>query len=128
MIRRKDTRDASTVCFPLRKNSAKRRQGYRRWSAQGENLRPAGEGVYALVLHGNHTHLAYVLELPPAPGEVQSEFNIQPEGRFVIAVKNPGEVSPPGVGLEEDRQPDFSADCALGSAIAAGRRWIRRNS
>ena len=28
-----------------------------------ENLRPAGEGVYALVLHGNHTHLAYVLEL-----------------------------------------------------------------
>src|ERR1017187_6255441 len=54
-----------------------------------ENLRPAGEGVYALVRHGNHTHLAYVLELPPHPGEVQKAFNIQPEDRFVVAVKNP---------------------------------------
>ena len=35
--------------------------------ASEENLRPAGEGVYALVLHGNHTHLAYVLELPSIP-------------------------------------------------------------
>src|SRR5581483_12308992 len=26
--------------------------------------RPAGEGVYAIVRHENHTHLAYVLELP----------------------------------------------------------------
>src|SRR5262245_18596858 len=32
--------------------------------SMGENIRPAGEGVYALILHGNHTHLAYVLELP----------------------------------------------------------------
>lgn len=88
--------------------------------AHGENLRPAGEGVYALVLHGNHTHLAYVLELPPAPGEVQSAFNIQPEGRFVIAVKNPGATSPPGVGLEEDRQPDFAADLC---ARFGDRRW-----
>ncbi len=87
----------------------------------GENLRPAGEGVYALVLHGNHTHLAYVLELPPNPGEVQEAFNIKPEGRFVIAVKNPEAASPPGVGLEQDRQPDFPRE--LYSRFG-DRRWV----
>jgi hypothetical protein len=83
-------------------------------------VRPAGEGVYALILHGNHTHLAYVLELPPAPGEVQQAFNIKQEDRFVVAVKNPRAASPPGVGLELDRQPDFPA--ALASRFQ-DRRW-----
>ena len=87
----------------------------------GENLRPAGEGVYALVLHGNHTHLAYVLELPPSPGEVQEAFNIKPEGRFVIAVKNPEASSPPGVGLELGRQPDFPREL---HARFGDRRWV----
>ena len=63
-------------------------------SALGENLRPAGEGVYAVVLHGNHTHLVYVLELPPTLGEVQEAFNITTEARFVIAIKNPEAASP----------------------------------
>ncbi|MGC8640005.1 MAG: hypothetical protein ACP5XB_09040 [Isosphaeraceae bacterium] len=89
--------------------------------AGGENLRPAGEGVYALALHGNHTHLAYVLELPPSPGEVQEAFNIKPEGRFVIAVKNPQASSPPGVGLELDRQPDFPREL---HARFGDRRWV----
>lgn len=86
-----------------------------------ENLRPAGEGVYALILHGNHTHLAYVLELPPSPGEVQEAFNIKPEGRFVIAVKNPEASSPPGVGLEVDRQPGYSQEL---HARFGDRRWV----
>jgi hypothetical protein len=29
--------------------------------------RPVAEGVYALVQHGDHTHLTYVLELPERP-------------------------------------------------------------
>jgi hypothetical protein len=85
-----------------------------------ENLRPAGEGVYALLLHGNHTHLAYVLELPPSPGEVQKAFNIREEDRFVVAVKNPAAASPVGVGLELDRQPDFPEKL---SALFQDRRW-----
>jgi hypothetical protein len=89
--------------------------------SEGENLRPAGEGVYALVLHGNHTHLAYVLELPLIPGEVQEAFNIKPEGRFVIAVKNPEATSPPGVGLEDERQPDFPRELW---ARFGDRRWV----
>jgi hypothetical protein len=89
--------------------------------SKGENLRPAGEGVYALVLHGNHTHLAYVLELPLILGEVQDAFNIKPEGRFVLAVKNPEAISPPGVGLEVDRQPDFPEELRT---RFGDRRWV----
>ena len=90
-------------------------------SALGENLRPAGEGVYAVVLHGNHTHLVYVLELPPTLGEVQEAFNIAAEARFVIAIKNPEAASPPGVGLEFDRQPDFPEEL---SSRFKDRRWV----
>lgn len=87
----------------------------------GENLRPAGEGVYALVLHGNHTHLAYVLDLPPIPGEVQEAFRIEPEGRFVAAVKNPEASSPPGVGLQGDHQPEFPDEL---TTLFGDRRWV----
>jgi hypothetical protein len=68
--------------------------------------RPAGEGVYALARHGRSTILAYALELPEQPGEVQEAFNITPEGRFVLAIKNPDAGSPAGVGLD-DRRADF---------------------
>ena len=89
-----------------------------------ENLRPAGEGVYALMLHGNHTHMVYVLELPPNPGEVQKAFNIQPEARFVVSVKNPEATSPPGVGLELDRQVEFPDEL---KARFKDRRWLPVN-
>ena len=36
--------------------------------------RPAGEGVYALVRHDDHTHLAFALELPQHPGQVQRDL------------------------------------------------------
>jgi len=54
-----------------------------------EGARPVGEGVYALVQYHNQTHLAYVLELPEEPGEVQKTFNIGKEGSYVIQIKNP---------------------------------------
>lgn len=69
--------------------------------------RPAGEGVYALVRHGDHTHLAFALELPEHPGEVQHDLNIPEEGSYIIAVKNPEQPAPPGVGLAEDEQPEL---------------------
>jgi hypothetical protein len=89
--------------------------------SRGENLRPAGEGVYALILHGNHTHLAYVLDLPVIMGEVQEAFNIKPEARFVVAVKNPEAMAPPGVGLEMERQEEFPQDLA---DRFGDRRWV----
>jgi hypothetical protein len=66
--------------------------------------RPAGEGVYALARHEDHTHLAFALELPERPGEVQRDLNIPQEGNYIITVKNPDLDAPRGLGLpEEDR-------------------------
>src|SRR5690606_37471175 len=61
--------------------------------------RPAGEGMYEIVRHEGHTHLAYVLELPTKPGDVQHELRIVPEASYVFSVKNPDKPSPPGAGL-----------------------------
>ena len=60
--------------------------------------RPAGEGVYVLGRVGRSTVLAYALELPEQPGVVQAAFNIAPEGRFVLAIKNPDAGAADGSG------------------------------
>src|SRR5947208_14357307 len=51
--------------------------------------RPAGEAGYAIVGHDGHTHLAYALELPREPGEVQRAFRIEHEASYIVALKNP---------------------------------------
>lgn len=61
--------------------------------------RPVGEGVYQIVQHGDHTHLAYALELPSTPGEAQSELNIEPEGNYILQIKNPTKSSPGSADL-----------------------------
>jgi hypothetical protein len=72
--------------------------------------RPAGEGVYAIARHRDHTHLAYALELPTKPGEVQRALNIVEEGSYIISVKNPEAPSPAGTGLDEARRARFPKD------------------
>lgn len=69
--------------------------------------RPAGEGVYAIARHDDHTHLAFALELPEQPGEVQEELNIPQEGSYIITVRNPDVEAPPGVGLQEEDRADL---------------------
>jgi hypothetical protein len=69
--------------------------------------RPAGEGVYAIARHDDHTHLAFALELPERPGEVQEELNIPREGSYIITVKNPDVDAPPGAGLQEEDRADL---------------------
>ncbi len=66
--------------------------------------RPVGEGRYVIARHGNHTHLAYLLELPREPGEAQAELRIAPEASYVLSIKNPRAASPPGVGLSPRRK------------------------
>ncbi len=83
--------------------------------------RPAGEGVYALARHGRGTVLAYALELPEQPGEVQRAFHIEAEGRYVLSVKNPEVESPSGMGLDGDRRVDFPE--SLRQRFGA-RRWL----
>jgi hypothetical protein len=59
-----------------------------------ESARPCGEGVYGITEHGNHTHLAYVLELPHETTNVQKTLNIHRTGSFVVSVKNPFKAGP----------------------------------
>jgi len=92
-----------------------------RGERQLPTARPAGEGIYAIVRHSGHTHLAYALELPVEPGEVQQALNIVKEGSYIIVVKNPEAPSPPGVGLDELRRARFPEEL---QKRFAGRRFI----
>jgi hypothetical protein len=49
--------------------------------------RPAAEGVYTILRHGEHTHLAYFLEVPKRQGPVERELNIKREASYIIAVR-----------------------------------------
>ena len=69
--------------------------------------RPAGEGVYAIVEHDEHAHLAYVLELPQRLGPVQEATNIEEEASYIMAIKNPEASSPPGVGLDASQESHY---------------------
>jgi hypothetical protein len=69
--------------------------------------RPVGEGVYAIVRHDDHTHLAYALELPQEPGSPQETFNIAHEGSYILSVKNPEVPALRGMGITEERQAAF---------------------
>jgi hypothetical protein len=69
-----------------------------------EAARPAGRGYYGIITHENHTHLAYVLELPEEIGEVQEAFNIAKEGSYIVAVKNPSIHGPAGLAPKEKEE------------------------
>jgi hypothetical protein len=71
------------------------------------SVRPAGEGVYALIRRGRNLHLTYELELPRRPGEVQKELNIERQGAYILSVKNPQMPSPPGAGLPEREEAHY---------------------
>jgi hypothetical protein len=90
-------------------------------SRQGMPARPAGEGVYAIAVRGNRTHLLYALELPEEPDEVQRELHIEKEGSFLLSVKNPEAGSPPSAGLDEERKAEFPPEL---QERFGGRRFL----
>ena len=69
--------------------------------------RPAGEGVYAIARHGDHTHLAYRLELPEHPGAVQRELNIDERASYVVSIGNPERPAPKGAGMGEKQEAHY---------------------
>jgi hypothetical protein len=71
-------------------------------------VRPAAEGIYAIVRHGEHTHLAYALELPKRQGPAERELNIKREASYIIAVRNPQTPPVPNAGLDNAREAHFS--------------------
>jgi hypothetical protein len=84
-------------------------------------VRPAAEGIYALVRHGGHTHLAYVLELPKRRGPAERELNIKRQASYIIAVKNPASAKPRSAGLDADHAARLPN--RLRQKFGA-RRWI----
>lgn len=72
--------------------------------------RPAGDGVYVLARHGDHTHLAYELLHPEEPGEVQRGLNLQRQASYIITVRNPRIPPPPGSPAGTGRSPQFPDD------------------
>ena len=61
--------------------------------APGQRTRPwvrvAGEGRYVIARHGADTHLAYALDRPERPGEVQEALHLAPRGNFLVWVQAP---------------------------------------
>ncbi len=80
---------------------------------------PVGQGRYELLRHGDHTELAYVLELPRPAGPAQDAFEIRDQASYVVAVKNP-DVTWPGLPTSAEAPP-YPPDLR---AKFAGRRWI----
>lgn len=98
------SRDASAIERELR---SERYETKTRGERVRPAARPAGEGVYALVRHEDHTHLVYVLELPEEPGEAQRDLRVEEEGSYILSVRNPETPSPARAGLREERRADF---------------------
>jgi hypothetical protein len=69
--------------------------------------RPAGEAIYAIARHGDHTHLAYRLELPRRPGEAQDALEIRELGNYIVVVRNPDTPSTGLMGLDPERRADY---------------------
>jgi hypothetical protein len=63
--------------------------------------RSAGDGVYALLRHGSHSHLTYRMVDPPEPSDVQRALGILPRASYIAAAFNPE--APPKLGR---RAPD----------------------
>jgi hypothetical protein len=83
--------------------------------------RPAAEGIYAIVRHGDHTHLAYLLELPKRQGPAERDLNIKREASYIIAVRNPEAPRPPEAGRGMGSKARFPPEL---QERFAGRRFI----
>lgn len=88
------------------KTSKSKSSNEREWPA----ARPAGEGVYALARCGDQVHLAYELELPEHPGEVQHDLHIQAAGSFICNVRNPEKGTPSGPGMPTELRARYSPE------------------
>jgi hypothetical protein len=82
---------------------------HRRTGNQGPSpaMRPAGEGVYSILLHQGHTHLMYTLELPHDRDEAPLGPDLQGEASYILTVINPETSLPPRVGVPNEKKADY---------------------
>jgi hypothetical protein len=64
--------------------------------------RVAGEGVYALVRHDDHTHLEYELRGPEELGALQEALHIRPRASYIVVARNPAARTPPEVDVPRE--------------------------
>jgi len=60
---------------------------------------PVGEGVYALTTTEQASHLAYILTIPEALGEVQKTMGLRERGSFIVSTRNPAFPAPPSARI-----------------------------
>ncbi|KAK9238842.1 hypothetical protein V1525DRAFT_357635, partial [Lipomyces kononenkoae] len=53
------------------------------------SARPIAEGVYVLTQEDNMHYLSYILTVPQEQTEVESEFGISQDGRYIVSARNP---------------------------------------
>jgi hypothetical protein len=73
------------------------------------------------VCHGDHTHLAYLIELPKRLGPTERDLIIKPEASDIVAVRNPESPHPPNAGRSFGREARFPPEL---QERFAGRRFI----
>ncbi|KAL3699961.1 hypothetical protein R1sor_017983 [Riccia sorocarpa] len=95
--------------------AAEKYQTATRGERENPPCRPVGEGIYRLVRHKSgrraHTHLVYKLELPGPEKrhEPQEALNIEPEGSYLLQIKNPEQGNPRGQGLQNKKKSTYPA-------------------
>jgi len=90
--------------------------------------RPAAEGIYTIVRHGEHTHLAYFLELPKHQCPVERELSIKRKTSYIIAVKILKPQAHRISGSARSTKRSFRQNYRRNSAVGGSFPWIRRTS
>lgn len=76
---------------------SKLNEGHYSTKTRGERTvgacRIMGEAAYDIIDEHGHVHVAYVLDIPEQPTEVQKAFRIEKEGNFLVTIRV-GKTSP----------------------------------
>ncbi|KAK9456454.1 hypothetical protein V1511DRAFT_282781 [Dipodascopsis uninucleata] len=81
--------------------------------------RPVCQGVYVLVSDGKTNRLSYAITSPSETTEVENDIGIEPEGRYIVNVRNP-EFPPPST-MSPLKDPKYSKEIM---ESFKGYRWI----
>jgi hypothetical protein len=69
--------------------------------------RSLGEGVYRIIRHGGHTHLAYAIHLPEETEEVREAFGIEKEASYILTIRNPEAGAVRAAGLQPAKKAKY---------------------
>lgn len=66
---------------------------------------PFAEGVYAITTTGRESHLAYIITIPNALTDVQTDIGLREKGSFIVSLRNPQYEAPSSAQLPQN--PEF---------------------